>query len=91
MNRPTLHHSKARIAQLEDLIFEWCCDPSGYEISGVKADGTVFVRFRSTTRASAMTAARAFAEALDVHCVLYDRTEDTKFRLALNQFSENAS
>lgn len=86
-----VHHSKARIATLREFIGEFA-DPTitlGHEVSDVKADGTVFVRFRSTTESAARHSADALAEAFDDHLVVYERIEDFKFRLKIDQFSEN--
>lgn len=58
-----------------------------FEISDVKSDGTVFVRFRSTANQSSISLAEAFRDALSGLGMLFEQTDDNKFRLALDQFS----
>jgi hypothetical protein len=57
-----------------------------YEVSDVKRDGTVFVKFRSTVRLDAVHQAKEFAR----HCcrseVEFVQLDEAKFRLALEQF-----
>lgn len=79
--------SKARIKTLERFLFDEVIErPQAFEVSDVKGDGTVFVRFRSVTEASATACAKSFREACEGRGILYTQTEENKFRLALDQF-----
>lgn len=82
-----VHNSKALLQTLSTLITESVTDcKSGFELSPVKADGTVFVRFRSTDTASANELAYRFIEVLSLKRAQYTQTDDHKFRLPLTQF-----
>jgi hypothetical protein len=64
---------------------------TSFEVSDVKGDGTVFVRFRSTPHDPATHLAEAFREALVGRGIQFYRTEDTKFRFALVNFSPDTA
>lgn len=83
--------SNARIDALKAFILEHVCDhKSHFEVSDVKQDGTVFVRFRGCRKgsygASAAEEAQRFNQALWASKVEFVQTDDVKFRLALKQF-----
>ncbi len=80
-------HGKARLKALEQFILaNATVYSSAFEISDVKGDGTVFVRFRSSPVYSAISIAEAFRDALNGHKLQFVQTDDNKFRLALDQF-----
>lgn len=89
--KPLVHGSKARTKALVRFILD---NVSGhrtsFEVSPVKGDGTVFVRFRSSPHDPAIFLAEAFRDALGGHGLRFVQTEDTKFRLALDQFSSGS-
>lgn len=79
--------ANAKLAALKQFILdEVLANKQCFEVSDVKGDGTVFVRFRSVTEASASTLAQSFCEAFDAHDVQFTQPEDCKFRLPLCQF-----
>jgi hypothetical protein len=82
-----VHNSKARVRTLAEFIMENVCGHhTSFEISDIKQDGTVFVKFRSSTTDPAIMLANGFAEALNAGDRSFARTEECKFRLALDQF-----
>lgn len=91
MMKKTVHDSKVRTRTLVQFILE---NVTGryvsFDVSGVKRDGTVFVRFRSTPHDPAIILAKSFRDALNGHGLLFLQTEDTKFRLALDQFTTSS-
>lgn len=59
-----------------------------FEVSDVKSDGTVFVRFKSTIEGlAATTAADVFERQMKADERMFLRTDDVKFRLALEEFA----
>lgn len=82
-----VHNSKARIKALEQFIIQNVCEErSSFEVSDVKRDGTVFVRFRSITEVSATHAMTAFQDAMNESKKDYVITDVNKVRLPLAQF-----
>lgn len=80
-------NSKERMHALEVFIFHhvtiaWSC----FEVSDVKKDGTVFVKFRSGPGATASELSRRFSKALLDTGYQFVQPEDVKFRLPLTQF-----
>ena len=82
-----VHNSKARTRALISFLLEEVIEnQQAYEVSDVKQNGTVFVRFRSVTEAAATASACAFQDALEAFGARFQRPEEHKFRLALEQF-----
>lgn len=89
--KTVVHNSKARTQALVAFILgNVTGHRSAFEVSDVKGDGTVFVRFRSSPHEPAITLAEAFRDALGGSGLLFVQTEDTKFRLALDQFASGS-
>jgi hypothetical protein len=87
----TVHNSKALIKVLIDFILANVTGHrTSFEVSDVKRDGTVFVRFRSSPHDPAIYLAEAFRDALSGRGLQFVQTEDTKFRLALDQFASGS-
>ena len=59
-----------------------------FDVSSVKQDRSVFVKFRSNSMISASEFVRRFIEALERHNLTYVQFEATKFRLAIDQFEK---
>jgi hypothetical protein len=82
-----VHNSKALLKSLEQFILDNVTGHrSAFEVSGVKQDGTVFVRFRSSPVESSLQLAFNFIHALNNRNAQFVQTDDCKFRLALDQF-----
>jgi hypothetical protein len=82
-----VHNSKALIAALANfIVFHLEMSKSLFEISDVKRDGTVFVKFRSDDAAAAATYTESFGQALQFAKKDYVQTDDNKVRLSLEQF-----
>jgi len=61
--------------------------PSGsFETAGPKADGTMFIRVRSTEEASADHLSYQLIDAFNKLKLDFTQTDDNKFRVPLNQF-----
>ena len=79
--------SRKRTKALEQfIVFHMEIPKSLFEVSDVKRDGTVFVKFRSSDYADAMTLTESFGQALQYAKKDYVQTDDNKVRLALEQF-----
>jgi hypothetical protein len=79
--------SRKRTRALEQfIVFHMEIPKSLFEVSDVKRDGTVFVKFRSSDFAPAMTLTENFGEALRYANKDFVQTDDNKIRLALEQF-----
>jgi hypothetical protein len=86
-----VHDSKARTKALVQFILANACGHrTSFEVSDVKSDGTVFVRFRSSPHDPAVFLAEEFSRALNAQGLQFVQTEDTKFRLALDQFASGS-
>jgi hypothetical protein len=82
-----VHNSKALSAALANfIVLHLEVSKSLFEISDVKRDGTVFVKFRSDDAAPAATYTENFAHVLQFFGKDYVQTDDNKVRLALEQF-----
>ncbi len=91
MMKKVVHDSKARTKALVQFILENATGHrTSFEVSDVKGDGTVFVRFRSSPHDPAIVLAETFSRALNAQNLQFVQTEDTKFRLALDQFSSGS-
>lgn len=91
MMKKVVHDSKARTKALVQFILANATGHrTSFEVSDVKADGTVFVRFRSSPHVPAIVLAESFRDALNGLKLQFVQTEDTKFRLALDQFSSGS-
>lgn len=83
-----VHDSKARIQSLAAFINEHVkCRKSVFDISAVKRDGTVFVRFTSSTVDPASWYVRLFREALVASGRVFEEPGPCQFRLAIDQFA----
>jgi hypothetical protein len=82
-----VHHSSARINALINFIIEHTkTDKSTFQVSDVKRDGTVFVKFRSSSTIPALFLAECFNRALWSANMQFTQTTDVQFRLSLDQF-----
>ena len=82
-----VHDSTARVRTLAEFIIENVgCHKSVFDISAVKRDGTVFVKFISSTVDPASWYVRLFREALVTSNRQFEEPGPRQFRLALNQF-----
>ena len=59
---------------------------STYDVSDVKADGTVFVRFKSSMYCSGVDLATAFRIEMQLRGMSFFQVEENKFRVAIDQF-----
>lgn len=84
-----VHHSNARTATLTRFIMDNVpgCTSAALEVSPVKRDGTVFIKFRSSAEASAAQLTSSFAEALREAGRAYAQVDVNKVRLPLEQFA----
>ncbi len=83
-----VHHAKARTQALSKFILDNVVGhKTAFEISDVKQDGTVFVKFRSYMEWPAMSLASDFNRALCRSNLLFTQTSDKQIRLALDQFA----
>ena len=82
-----VHDSKRLIRTFIDFV---SANVSGhrtsFEVSDVKRDGTICVRFRSSPVDSSLELASRFAAAMTQATKDFVQTDDNKFRLALDQF-----
>ena len=91
MVKKMVHNSKAHTKALVQFILANATGHrTSFEVSDVKSDGTVFVRFRSSPYDPAIFIAEEFSKALNAQNLQFVQTEDTKFRLALDQFSSGS-
>jgi hypothetical protein len=82
-----VHNSKARISNLKDFIqMKVCPQLALFEVSDVKQDGTVTVKFRSGTNVAATELARRFIEMMEVTSRRFYGVSEVQFRFALDQF-----
>jgi hypothetical protein len=82
-----VHNSKALIQVLINFILTLVTScRTAVEVSPVKQDGTVFIKFRSSPQESASELSYRFVEQLNLKKVQFVQTDDHKFRLALDQF-----
>jgi len=82
-----VHNSKALIQVLLQFILKVVTGHrTAVEVSPVKADGTVFIKFRSSPVESASELSYRFVEQLNLKRIQFVQTDDHKFRLALDQF-----
>lgn len=89
--RKVVHNSKALTKALEAFILARVTGHrTSFEVSDVKADGTVFVKFRSSPVDSATDHARRFRESLEGTNRPYVQTQECIVRLALNLFSSGS-
>lgn len=83
-----VHHSKARVQALEQLILSnIIAQRAAFDISGIKRDNTVFVKFKSSPAAAkaACVLAQEFSHALLLLGVSFTRPDDHLVRLDLQQ------
>lgn len=82
-----VHNSKARVQALATFIMDAVIGHrTAFDVSDVKQDGTVFVKFRSYMSWSSATLSRDFNRALHGAQKKFTQTDDRTFRLALDQF-----
>jgi hypothetical protein len=83
-----VHDSKARVRTLAEFILCHVTHiKSAFNISAVKRDGTVFVKFTSSTVDPASWYVRRFREELVASGRQFEEPGPCQFRLALDQFS----
>jgi hypothetical protein len=80
-------NSHERLHALDVFIFHHVTiNWSLFEVSNVKKDGTVFVKFKSGVRVSASELSKLFLRALESTGYSYTQPDDVKFRLPITQF-----
>lgn len=86
--KKVVHGSKARTKALEQFILSNVVGHrTAFEVSDVKADGTVFIRFRSYMDWSAMYLTSCFTQSLTrAGHLTFTQTDDNKVRLDLAHF-----
>jgi hypothetical protein len=80
-----VHHSKSRRQNLTKFIMANVAD-AAFEVSDVKRDGSVFVRFRTHLGCPGATMAADFSAALRRGMFQFTQTSDIQIRLTLDQF-----
>lgn len=86
--KTVVHGAKARTTTLVRFIMENVTNRrSAFEVSDVKSDGTVFVKFRSSPVDSASDLTRRFRVSLEGTNRRFEAVSTTQVRLALDQFS----
>lgn len=83
---PPLHNSRALLAKLVNFLGGLTLPIGKYEVSDLKADGTVFIRCMSNHSVSAECAALVLLMGLTSRKLKFAQTDKFKFRLALDQF-----
>lgn len=84
-----VHDSHRLLTALDAFIRERVTpNRHAYEVSDVKSDGTVFIKFRSAGDMSADGHATVFTQALSTKAYLFTRPTAVQFRLALDQFRQ---
>ena len=79
-----VHDSKLRLRCLNSMLADAL--PGGsFEVSGVKADNTVFIRVTSTTMMTATHAAFELIATFNALGYKFVQTADNKFRIPLEQ------
>jgi hypothetical protein len=90
MMRTAVHNARAKLRALEGFVARsvqhLTGDRNAFQLSDVKGDGTVFVRFRSTDKVSSINLAETFRDALNGLSIRFEQTDDTKFRASLDAF-----
>ena len=82
-----VHRSTAHKKALTKFIMDAVIGHrTAFDVSDVKQDGTVFVKFRSYMSWSSDTLSRDFNRALHGAEKKFTQTDDRTFRLALDQF-----
>jgi len=82
-----IHNSKRHLMFLTTFILENVTnDRRSFTISPVKADGTVFLNFKSNTTESASELGRRFSSVMVSSTMPFVATTPVQFRFALNQF-----
>jgi hypothetical protein len=85
--KKTVHNAKSLTKALVSFILENATGHrTSFDVSDVKGDGTVFVRFRSSPHDPAVVLAEGFSRALNARNMAFVQTDDNKFRLPLEQF-----
>ena len=89
--RTVVHNAKAKSRALEGFIARsishLTSNHAAFQLSDVKGDGTVFVRFRSTDEVSSIRLAETFRDALNGLSIRFEQTDDTRFRALLDAFT----
>lgn len=83
-----IHNSKQLTRNVHAFIRTHVTMDGCYDVSDVKQDGTVFIRFRSSETRSSMEHAELFNRAL--HSLVtgeWVQTDDRTFRVPLEQFA----
>lgn len=82
-----VHNSKAKIEALVTFVKEATSAPNNsFEVSDVKQDGSVFVRFRSSDTRSASDYADTMNVALTRAGRPFEQTTDVRLRVPLDGF-----
>ncbi len=82
MERHVTHNKKFRLRALDEYVRATVIG-GDCELSDVKRDGTIFVRFRSTFDVSALESAEIFGRALMISGVAFTQVDDSRIRLPL--------
>jgi hypothetical protein len=84
-----VHNSKAKVNTLKRLVEAASGLPLGqrpWEVSDVKRDDTVFIRFRSCETDAAITITERVRDVLNAQGYDFTQVDDKALRLPLNQF-----
>jgi hypothetical protein len=82
------HNSRAMKQDLVDFITAHVTGHRvAFDLSNVKGDGSVTVRFRSSTEESSDELSYRFHAALNARMMDFVQTDDNKFRVPLAQFA----
>lgn len=85
-------HRKALTTELVSFIMSNVVGHrTAFEVSDVKRDGTVFVKFRSYMNWAGADLAAEFNRALWKDGKLFTQTSDVQFRLRLDQFGKGVN
>jgi ribosome-interacting GTPase 1 len=86
-----VHDSKRKLAELNDFVqntLTACAEGNiQFQISDVKGDGTVFVRFRGTPKVSTSELSKALQDALQGCQVPFTVPAENQVRLAIEAFN----
>lgn len=79
----TIHNKKERVTALHHIVESASGVKSSFELSDVKRDETVFVRFRSVDDCPAVTIACRVAKSLMTSGHEFTQIDDNKLRIKL--------
>lgn len=87
--KPVVHNKHARLEALNEMISDalvvLCVANASklIEVSDVKRDGTIFIRFKSFDSTSAIEATEAFGQYLTNVKIAFEQVDDVRIRMTL--------